>query len=546
MRTIYYGGTVYTGSLPFAEAFVVEDGRFLFAGTNEAARKLAEAGGEEVDLEGRFVCAGFNDSHMHLLNYGYALQVADLSSNTGSLAQVLEAMRAFLREKDFAPGQWVRGRGWNHDYFTDEPRFPNRFDLDKVSTQHPVCIVRTCGHTCVVNTRALELIGVTAHTPQPEGGCFELGEDGRPNGVFRENGMELVYGKLPRPGVDELKAMLLDAQAHLNSYGVTSCQTDDFTAFANVDWRDIMEAYRQLEAEGKMTVRMAQQAQLTTVEDLEAFLAEGYNTGWGDEWVKIGPLKLLGDGSLGARSAYLSRDYADKPGYRGIPIYTQRQFDDLIGCANRHGMQVAVHAIGDGILDRVLTAYRKALAEHPRTDHRHGVVHCQITRPDQLADFAALQLHAYIQPIFLDYDIHMVERRVGCELASTSYAFRTLMEAGVWTSSGTDCPVELPRALACIQCAVTRRTLKDHAGPYLPEEALTVRQAIDSYTIHSAHATFEEGVKGRIAPGYLADFVVLGGNPFETEEDRIADIPVLATYTGGRRVYQAAETPEEH
>lgn len=277
------------------------------------------------------------------------------------------------------------------------------------------------------------------------------------------------------------------------------------------------------------------------MDDLEAFLAEGYNTGWGDEWVKVGPLKILGDGSLGARSAYLSRDYADKPGYRGIPIYTQQQFDDLIGCANRHGMQVAVHAIGDGILDRVLGAYKKALAEHPRDDHRHGVVHCQITRPDQLADFAALHLHAYVQPIFLDYDIHMVEQRVGPELAATSYAFRTLMDSGVWTSSGTDCPVELPRALACIQCAVTRRTLKDRVGPYLPEEALTVQQAIDSYTTHSAHATFEEDSKGRIAPGYVADFVVLGGNPFEADPYAIGDIPVLATYAGGRCVYQVKE-----
>ena len=184
MRTIYHGGRVYTGSLPLAEAFVVEDGRFVFAGTNEEARNFAGQDSESVDLGGRFVCAGFNDSHMHLLNYGYALQVADLSSNTSSLAQVLDTMRAFLREKNIAPGQWVRGRGWNHDYFTDEQRFPTRLDLDTVSTEHPVCIVRTCGHTCVVNTKALEMIGVTENTPQPEGGCFELGEDGKPNGCL--------------------------------------------------------------------------------------------------------------------------------------------------------------------------------------------------------------------------------------------------------------------------------------------------------------------------------------------------------------------------
>lgn len=262
MRTLYENGRVYTGQLPLTEAFVVEDGRFVFAGGVEQARLAAGPDAQVVDLEGAFVCAGFNDSHMHLLNYGYALQVADLSSHTGSLAEVLDTMRAFLKEKNFAPGQWVRGRGWNHDYFTDEQRFPTRQDLDQVSREHPVCIVRTCGHTCVVNTKALEMIGVTAATPQPEGGCFELGPDGEPNGVFRENGMELVYSRLPKPSVEDLKTMLLDAQKHLNAYGVTSCQTDDFDAFATVDWREVMEAYAQLEAEGKMTVRMYQQAQL--------------------------------------------------------------------------------------------------------------------------------------------------------------------------------------------------------------------------------------------------------------------------------------------
>lgn len=539
MRTLYENGRVYTGQLPLTEAFVVEDGRFVFAGGAEQARLAAGPEAQVVDLEGAFVCAGFNDSHMHLLNYGYALQVADLSSHTGSLAEVLDTMRAFLKEKNFAPGQWVRGRGWNHDYFTDEQRFPTRQDLDQVSREHPVCIVRTCGHTCVVNTRALEMIGVTAATPQPEGGCFEIWPDGQPNGVFRENGMELVYSKLPKPSVEDLKTMLLDAQKHLNAYGVTSCQTDDFDAFATVDWREVMEAYVQLEAEGKMTVRMYQQAQLTSVKALEEFFAEGYNTGWGDEWVKVGPLKILGDGSLGARSAYLSRDYADKPGYRGIAIYTQQQFDDLVGCANEHGMQVAVHTIGDGILDRVLESYEKALAEHPRADHRHGVVHCQITRPDQLKKIEEMDLHVYAQPIFLDYDIHMVTDRVGEELASTSYAFRTLMDAGVWVSSGTDCPVELPRALACIQCAVTRSTLKGDTGPYRPEEAFTVQQAIDSYTIHAAHASFEENEKGRIAPGYLADFVVLGQDPFAADPAAIQNIPVKAVYVGGKCVHRA-------
>ena len=178
----------------------------------------------------------------------------------------------------------------------------------------------------------------------------------------------------------------------------------------------------------------------------------------------------------------------------------------------------------------------KALAAHPRTDHRHGIVHCQITRPDQLERIARLNLHVYAQSIFLDYDLHIVEDRVGKELAASSYSWKTLMNKGVTVSNGSDCPVELPNVMGGIQCAVTRCDLKGE-GPYLPREAFTVQEALDSFTIAGAKASFEEDSKGRIEPGMLADFVVLGGNPFETEPERLKDIPVLATYLGGKFVY---------
>lgn len=541
MPTVYKNGAVYTGAPSLAQAFVVaEDGRFAFAGGNEDALAFAGPGAAVKDLSGRFVCAGFNDSHMHLLNYGYSLQVADLSAHTGSLGEVLSAMRAFLDARGYAPGEWVRGRGWNHDYFADGRRFPTRWDLDQVSTRHPVLIVRACGHACVVNSKALELIGVTRNTAQVPGGLFETDERGEPNGVFRENALGLVYGSLPVPTVTELKTMLLEAQGALNRCGVTSCQTDDLAAFANVPYTDVLQAFRQLEALEQMTVRVYEQSQFSDAASLRAFLDAGYHTGWGGPWFKIGPLKLLADGSLGARTALLSRDYADLPGQRGMAIYAPEELDSLVALAHGHGMQVAIHAIGDGALDQVLAAYEKALDARPRADHRHGVVHCQITRPRQLEKFKALGLHAYVQPIFLDYDLHIVRQRVGDELAATSYAFKTLLDSGVWTSFGTDCPVEPPRALACIQCAVTRRTLAG-SGPYRPEEAFTVRQALDSYTIHGAHASFEEKEKGRIAPGMRADFVVLGQNPFTTDPAALGDIPVCATYVDGGCVYQRGD-----
>ena len=222
-----------------------------------------------------------------------------------------------------------------------------------------------------------------------------------------------------------------------------------------------------------------------------------------------GPLKLLGDGALGARTALLSRPYADAPETRGLSVFTAEQFRALIGCAHAAGMQTAIHCIGDACLDLVLDAIEKAQAAHPRPDARHGIVHCQITRPEQLRRIAENRLHVYAQSIFLDYDIHIVQERAGKDLAQSSYSWKTLRNLGATVSNGSDCPVESPEVLAGIQCAVTRRDLKGY-GPYLPEEAFTVKEALDSFTQGGAYAGFEETVKGRIEPGHLADFTVLG------------------------------------
>ena len=536
MRTIYYNGAVYTGALPLVQSFGEEDGRFFFAGSNEEAVALKREGDRLVDLQGRFVCSGFNDSHMHLLSYGSSLRMAQLADRTGSLSDMLNCLREFRDSRTFRENAWLQGRGWNQDYFADTDRMPNRHDLDKVSTDIPICAVRACGHCLVVNTKALTLLGIGANTPQPAGGRIGM-EEGEPDGRFFDNAMDLIYEAIPAPDKEEVKEMMLAACRSLNAYGVTSSQTDDYCAFHNVPWPLVNEAYRELEAEGRLTVRVYEQSNFTSLEALKAFVEAGNRTGTGSSLFKIGPLKMLGDGALGARTAYLGRPYADDPSTCGIPVFSQEVMDEMVGYANAQGMQVAIHAIGDACLDRVLTAYERAMASHPRKDPRHGIVHCQITRPDQLAKIGRMGLHVYAQSIFLDYDIHMVKERVGEELASTSYSWKTLMETGATVSNGTDCPVELPDALACIQCAVTRKTLKDQIGPYLSDQAFTVKEALDSYTCGGAYASFEENIKGKISPGMLADFVVLEENPFETPPEKLREIPVRETYLGGRKVY---------
>ena len=534
MSTLYYNGRVYTGELPLVSAFAVEDGRFLFTGSDADGAALGCA--EAVDLNGAFVCAGFNDSHMHLLNFGQSLAQAELAAHTDSLAGMLEYLREYAAAQPGGEGRWIRGRGWNQDYFSDAERMPDRWDLDRVSRDVPVVIVRCCGHCMAVNSKALELCGVTADTLSPEGGRIGL-RAGEPDGLFYDDAMTLVYEHLPVPGKDEIMDMIRLACRALNSYGVTSVQSDDYCVFRSVPWQTVNEAYRELEESGELTVRVYEQSNFTDPDGLRSFMEAGCVTGAGTDRFRIGPLKMLGDGSLGARTAYLSEPYADDPSTRGIPIFTQEQMNEMIGLAHANGMQVAVHTIGDATMDLILNAVEKAQAEHPRSDARHGVVHCQITRPDQLERLIAMGMHIYAQTIFLDYDIHIVERLVGSERAASSYSWKTLLRGGCTVSNGTDCPVELPDAMAGIQCAVTRTTLRDRMGPYLPDEAFTVREALDSYTSAGAYSSFEENVKGRIAPGYLADFVVLGSDPFETDPFALKDIPVVAAYVAGERVF---------
>ena len=537
MKTIYYNGKVFTGSLPLAEAFSVENGKFVSVGSDKELLNSADPEDRTVDLCGRFVCAGFNDSHMHLLNLGQTLDHAPLAEHTSSLKELIGCLKAHLEAHPVKEGRWLRGRGWNQDYFTDVNRMPDKTDLDAVSSDIPIMITRACGHCCVVNSRALELAGIGADTVCPEGGAIGM-ENGEPDGRLFDNAMELLNGVLPVPDKAEIKEMIVLACKKLNSFGVTSSQTDDYCVFRDVPPETVNEAYRELAGEGKLTVRVYEQCNFTELEPLKRFVEAGGVTGTGDAMFRIGPLKMLGDGALGSRTAHLSVPYLDDPGNCGFSLFSPEHMNEMIAFANSHGMQVAVHAIGDACLDRVLDAIEQALELDPRPDHRHGIVHCQVTRTDQLDRIERLGLHVYAQSVFLDYDDHIVGRLLAPQLYRSSYNWKTLLDRGVTVSNGSDCPVELPDVMKGIECAVTRTSL-DGFGPYLPDQAFTVEEALVSFTKSGARASFEEDLKGSIAPGQLADFVILGRDPFVEEKRSIHTIPIEETFLGGRSVYKA-------
>ena len=517
MKTAYVNGKIYTVSHGFVDSFVVENGQFVEVGSASEFDKF-------VDLKGRFVTCGFNDSHMHILGYGQALEMMNMAECTDSLSHLLEEMKQYLEDNNGI--KWLRGRGWNHDYFSDVNRMPTREDLDTVSKDVPIVATRACGHVCVVNSKALEILGINEDTPAKEGGSFDL-----ETGLFRENCLSMIYDGIGMASIEDLKRSILKACQALNQYGITSSHTDDFTNHRG-NFRDVIQAYKELEDEGLLTVKIHQQSQLVKMEELTDFIEHGYHQ-YKTNMYRTGPLKLLGDGSLGARTAFLTTPYADDPVANGISVYSQEQLDEMVGYVNKHGMPAAIHCIGDGMMKMVMNTYKKMNDKSNKL--RNGIVHCQITDQELLDDFKNYHILPYIQPIFLDYDITMVESRVGKEKANTSYAFKTLFDLG--GCGGSDCPVELPNVLKGIQCAVTRKTLKG-VGPYVEKEALSLEEAIQAFTLNGAYASFEEGSKGSIEVGKAADFVVLSDNPFEVDVNKIKDIRVLRTYLNGTRVYK--------
>ena len=535
MKTLYYNGDLYTGDpeAPRASAMVVESGRILWVGD---APETCEAD-RRVDLKGRFVTPGFIDSHLHVVEYGKLLREASLADSTGSIKQVCDRVRAYIRDNHIPEGTWVCGRGWNQDYFQDEKRFLTCRDLDGISTKHPVFLARACGHVVSVNSKAMELAGITRDSEQPPDGRFQTFESGEPNGVFEENGIFLVKDVIPAVTVSMVKEYILEAAASLNRFGITSVHTDDFLSLPGVGCEAVLKAYRELEDEGRLTIKVWEQSQFENLEQLKEFTGRGYRTGSGTDYVKIGPVKIISDGSLGARTAFLSEPYADRPDARGIPVFTQDQLDEMIGWSHSHGMSVAVHAIGDKAMEQAVSAIGRAVRESPGQNCRHGIVHCQITTKALLEKFRELSLHPYIQSIFLDYDSKIVESRVGAERARDTYQFKTLLDMGCDVSNGSDCPVETPDVMKGIQCAVTRSSL-DGGRTFLPEQALTVEEALASYTVMGARAAFEEENKGMLRAGMAGDFVVFPQNLLETPPGELGRVSVDETWVDGVQVYK--------
>ncbi len=530
MALVIHNAKIYVQRDCFAEALLIDGGKIQAVGSNEEILQGAP-GAETFDAQGRTVIPGFNDSHLHLQFVGANLRSVNLHGSC-SVKEIIQRAKAFIEKTRPEPGTLVYGFGWNQDFFEGDNRLPDRHDLDQISTEHPVVLDRTCGHILAANSKAIEMAGLTKDSVPPAGGVFDRDGDGELTGVFRENGCNPLKALRPPMTVETVTEDLRAAMAYAASWGVTSIQTMDLRPET---WEIVLEAYRQVQQDP--TIRVYHQYNFQEPKGFQDFLAKGYRTGAGDEFNKIGPLKMFVDGSLGARTALMRQPYHDDPSTCGIEVLTQEELDQMVQLASDNNCQVAVHAIGDGAIERLLNSYDTVCqGSNPL---RHGVVHCQITDRALVERFTKNDILAYTQPIFIDYDSTIVADRVGPELAFTSYAFGTLTRLGVHTSLGTDSPVEDLNTMNNLYCAVTRKTLKHpEKKGYLPEEGLDIYQALDCYTVESAYASFEEDVKGRLKPGFYADLVLLDQDIFTIPAEELPKVRVDATMVGGRWVYQ--------
>lgn len=516
MKQVFYNGRIHAMSAEdsYYDYMIVED-QFI----SELGYGIPDTIDQAIDLKGKFICPGFIDTHMHLLGYGSSLNKCQLD-HCRSITALQEALTEY---KNTHSEYWIEGRGWNHDLF-DEKRLPTRADLDVICSDRPVILSRACGHIAVVNSLALEVCGITSKT-LISGGAIDVADE-TPTGILRENALTLVLSHIPVPTKPQLIKYFEDAQKELLKYGITTVHTDDLTMLPENEQMKLIDLMRTLP---NYPLRIYEQVQCLSPESISAFAERGLVTGAGDDHFKIGPLKILADGSLGSRTARLSRPYNDDASVQGILIYQETELEQLIKSGIENHFDLAIHAIGDYTNMLSLDLIEKY---DPLAKQLNAIVHSQIMTLPLIEKMAALKINALVQPVFLGYDMFIVKDRVGHELSKNSYAYKTMKGHGIKLGFGSDCPVESPNPFESLHYAVTRKHPSGEC--FNIDEHLSVYEALSCFTKDAAFFSHESHLKGQLKKGYLADFVILSADPFV---DDLLNITVEKTFIDGKCVY---------
>jgi len=539
---IFIRANVYTGvpasaqytSILRGEAIAVLGDRIQAVGKNADIAKLKGPQTQVVDLGGHFVMPGFNDAHLHLADAGRQKLNVDLSG-----VKTLDEFRKRVLAKVEAAksGEWILGGGWDETTWPVKV-LPSRWDLDKISGGHPVFLDRVDGHLAVANTRALQLANVTLASRDPEGGQIDRDANGQPTGILRDTAQQAVTAVIPQPTSDQRRRGIEVALADLAAHGVTSAQ--DYSP----DWQNF-QIYEEIEKEGKLTARISEW--LPFDDPIEELQKKRDSHPQSDLMLHTGMLKGFMDGSLGGHTAALLAPYADDPKNSGLPRYEAAKLNGMAKQRILAGFQLGFHAIGDKGIQMALDAYaeaetaareQKVKAANGGDDFRLRVEHAQVTTSAQITRFKELKVIASMQPSHVLTDMRWAQDRLGPKRAATSYAWAAFLNQGVPLAFGTDYPVEPVIPFRGLYAAVTRKS-ESGKQDYFSEQKLTMDQAIAAYTTGSAFAEFEEKEKGKLAPGMLADFVVLDRDVTATAAEKVLATKVLRTVVGGKTVYEA-------
>jgi predicted amidohydrolase YtcJ len=533
---IFTHGNVYTGvpgassfhEIQRVDAIAIQGDRILAVGKTADLMKHKGPATQVIDLGGHFVMPGFNDAHLHLTDGGFQKLQVNLTG-----VKTLEEFRQRIREKveQVKPGEWIIGQGWDHTLWPVK-ELPTRWDLDEVTTRNPVYLVRVDGHIAVANTRALQLASITVASKDPAGGKIDRLESGEPSGILRETARGAVTAVIPKPDHAGLRRAVELALEEAARWGVTSAQD-------NSSWDDFL-IYEEIEKENKLTLRITEW--LPFEESVEVLKIRQAAHSHDDNLLHTGMLKGFMDGSLGSRTAAMLAPYSDDPGNSGLPQYEQEKLNALTKERLQAGFQIGFHAIGDRGIEMALNAYTAALKgakpdAKSKPDFRLRIEHAQVLAPNQLARFKELKVIASMQPSHLLSDMNWAQARLGEKRAEHSYAWQEFLRTGVPLAFGTDFPVEPISPFRGLYAAVTRRS-EDGKKEYFPAQRIDMDEAIAAYTRGSAFAEFSEKDKGQIAPGMLADFVVLDRDITGATPAKLLETKVLRTVVGGKTVYE--------
>jgi predicted amidohydrolase YtcJ len=530
--TIIINAVVHTmdKSQPTAEAVALYANRIVAVGSTKDIRKLAGPNTRTIDAKKRLLLPGFNDAHTLFMSGGFQLSSVDLR-DANSPQEFAARIKSFAAK--LPPGSWITGGDWDHERWSDA-KLPTKELIDSVTPNTPVFVNRLDGHMALANSLALKLAGVTRQTLDPPGGVIVRDKSGEPTGVLKDAAQSFVWKVIPPATFEEKLAAARAASDYAAKLGVTSVQ--DVSAGADVG------VYQTLFDRGELKTRIYAIAPLPQWERLAR---TGVRAHFGSEMLRVGGLKGFSDGSLGSTTALFYEPYRDDPSTSGIAgdeMYPEGEMLKRVTEADRAGLQVMIHAIGDRANDLILSLYEEVERENGKRDRRFRIEHAQHLRSQDIPRFARDRVIASMQPYHAIDDGRWAEKRIGKERAKTTYAFRSLLDSGATLAFGTDWTVAPLNPMLTIYAAVTRRTLdgKNSKG-WVPEQKISVEETVFAYTSGSAYAEFQENVKGTITPGKLADLVLLSRDIFKIDPKEIENVKVVLTMVDGRVVYEERE-----